>query len=172
MMKRTALVLSLLVFTALTSWGQRFAYIDSDYIMDNIPEYKAAEMEIERISIEWQKELEAMFGEIESLFRAYQAEAPMLPEEIRKQREEAIMTKEKTAKELQMKRFGRDGDLFQKRQELVKPIQDRVYEAVNEIATRGNYAVIFDKTGGLTMIFTDVRYDLSDEVLQRLGYRG
>jgi outer membrane protein len=151
--------------------GQRFAYIDSDYIMDNIPEYKAAEMEIERVSIEWQKELEDMFGEIESLFRAYQAESPMLPEEIRIQREEAIMNKEKTAKDLQMKRFGRNGELFQKRQELIKPIQDNIFNAVQEIATRGNYAVIFDKTGGLTMIYTDVRYDLSDEVLQRMGYR-
>ncbi len=170
-MKRIVIISALIVFSALSAIGQRFAYIDSDYIMDNIPEYKAAEMEIERISIEWQKELENMFGEIESLFRSYQAESPMLPEEIRVQREEAIMTKERTAKELQMKRFGRDGELFQKRQELVKPIQDNIYEAVQEIASRGNYAVIFDKTGGLTMIYTDVRYDLSDEVLQRMGYR-
>ncbi len=170
-MKKIIIISVLLMATSFVSFGQRFAYIDSDYIMDNIPEYKAAEMEIERISIEWQKELEGLFGEIEGLFRAYQAESPMLPEEIRKQREEAIFAREKTAKELQMKRFGRNGELFQKRQELVKPIQDRVYEAVNEIATRGNYAVIFDKTGGLTMIFADVRYDLSDEVLQKLGYR-
>ncbi len=170
-MRRIAIISALIIFSALTVMGQRFAYIDSDYIMDNIPEYKAAEMEIERISIEWQNELEEMFGEIESLFRAYQAESPMLPEEIRIQREETIMNKEKAAKDLQMKRFGRNGELFQKRQELVKPIQDNIYEAVQEIATRGNYAVIFDKTGGLTMIYTDVRYDLSDEVLQRMGYR-
>lgn len=170
-MKKIIIATTILVLAAMTSFGQRFAYIDSDYIMDNIPEYQAAEMEIEQISIEWQKELEDMFGEIESLFRAYQAESPMLPEEIRRQREEAIMEKEKAAKELQMSRFGRDGELFQKRQELIKPIQDKIFEAVEEIATRGNYAVIFDKTGGLTMIFTDVRYDLSDEVLQQMGYR-
>lgn len=170
-MKKIIIAFTILVLAAMTSFGQRFAYIDSDYIMDNIPEYQAAEMEIEQISIEWQKELEDMFGEIESLFRAYQAESPMLPEEIRRQREEAIMEKEKAAKELQMSRFGRDGELFQKRQELIKPIQDKIFEAVEEIATRGNYAVIFDKTGGLTMIFTDVRYDLSDEVLQQMGYR-
>lgn len=170
-MKKLIFVFTILSLLAFMSAAQRFAYIDSDYIMDNIPEYKAAEMEIEQLSVEWQKELEVMFGEIESMFVAYQAEAPMLPEEIRRQREEAIMTRERTAKELQMRRFGRDGELFQKRQELVKPIQDRIYEAVREIANRGNYAVIFDKTGGLTMIFTDVRYDLSDEVLTRLGYR-
>lgn len=170
-MKKFSILTVLLIFASLSVLGQRFAYIDSDYIMDNIPEYKAAEMEIERISIEWQKDIEDMFGEVESLFRAYQAESPMLPEEIRRQREETIMEKERVAKELQMQRFGRNGELFQKRQELIKPIQDQIFDAVQEIATRGNYAVIFDKTGGLTMIFTDVRYDLSDEVLQRMGYR-
>lgn len=170
-MKKAAFILTLLLLASLVSVGQRFAYIDSDYIMDNIPEFKAAEMEIEQLSIEWQKELEEMFGEIEQMFRTYQAEAPMLPEEIRRQREEAIVSRERAAKELQMRRFGREGELFQKRQELVKPIQDRIFDAVREIANRGNYAVIFDKTGGLTMIFADVRYDLSDEVLQRLGYR-
>lgn len=170
-MKKAAFIFTLLILASVVVVGQRFAYIDSDYIMDNIPEFKAAEMEIEQLSIEWQKELEEMFGEIEEMFRSYQAEAPMLPEEIRRQREEAIVSREQTAKELQMRRFGRDGELFQKRQELVKPIQDRIYDAVREIANRGNYAVIFDKTGGLTMIYADVRYDLSDEVLQRLGYR-
>lgn len=170
-MKRIAIAIALIAATAFTSLGQRFAYIDSDYIMENIPEYKAAELEIERISIEWQKELEAQFAEIEQMFRAYQAEAPLLPEEIRRQREEAIVSREQSTKELQMRRFGRDGELFQKRQELMQPIQDRIFDAVKEIATRGNYAVIFDKAGGVTMLYTDVRYDLSDEVLQRLGYR-
>lgn len=170
-MKKTVIGIILLSLISFTAISQRFAYIDSDYILDNIPEFKAAEMEIERLSIEWQKELEEMFAEIETLFRSYQAEAPMLPEEIRRQREEAIMTKERQAKELQMRRFGREGELFRKRQEMIQPIQDRIFDAVKEIANRGNYAVIFDKSGGVTMIHTDVRYDLSDEVLQRLGYR-
>ncbi len=170
-MKKTAILTLALLFATLAGFSQRFAYIDSEYILDNIPEYKAAEMEVEQLSIKWQTELERMFEEIEQLFRAYQAEAPLLPDEIRRQREEDIMTRERTAKELQMKRFGRDGELFAKRQELIRPLQDRIFEAVKDIATRGNYAVIFDKSGGLTMIFTDVRYDLSDEVLQRLGYR-
>ena len=170
-MKKTAILTLALLFATLAGFSQRFAYIDSEYILDNIPEYKAAEMEVEQLSIKWQTELERMFEEIEQLFRAYQAEAPLLPDEIRRQREKDIMTRERTAKELQMKRFGRDGELFAKRQELIRPLQDRIFEAVKDIATRGNYAVIFDKSGGLTMIFTDVRYDLSDEVLQRLGYR-
>ena len=169
-MKKIALFAAIILMASL-SFGQRFAYIDSDYIMDNIPEYKAAEQELEQISVEWQREIEQQFSDIDRLYREYQAEAPLLPEEMRRQREESIIQREKQAKELQMKRFGREGDLFKKRQELIKPIQDKVYEAIEEIATRGNYAVIFDKSGGLTMIFTDVRYDLSDEVLQRLGYR-
>lgn len=169
-MKKIALFAAILLFAG-ASFAQRFAYIDSDYIMENIPEYKAAEQELERISVVWQNEIERNFTEIDRIYREYQAEAPLLPEEMRRQREETIIERERVAKELQMQRFGRDGDLFKKRQELIKPIQDKVYEAIEEIATRGNYAVIFDKSGGITMIFTDVRYDLSDEVLQRLGYR-
>jgi outer membrane protein len=169
-MKKIALFAAIVLF-ANVSFAQRFAYIDSDYIMENIPEYKAAEQELERISVVWQTEVEQKFSEIDRMYREYQAEAPLLPEEMRRQREETIIGRERLAKELQMQRFGREGDLFKKRQELVKPIQDKVFEAIEEIATRGNYAVIFDKSGGITMIFTDVRYDLSDEVLQRLGYR-
>ncbi|MEE4176969.1 MAG: OmpH family outer membrane protein [Bacteroides sp.] len=169
-MKKTALF-TIMILLAGMSFGQRFAYIDSDYIMENIPEYKAAEQELEQISVSWQTEIEQKFSEVDRLYREYQAEAPLLPEDMRRQREESIIEQERIAKELQMQRFGREGDLFKKRQELIKPIQDKIYEAIEEIATRGNYAVIFDKSGGMTMIFTDVRYDLSDEVLQRLGYR-
>lgn len=151
--------------------AQRFAFIDTEYILENIPEYQAAEREIEQLSMEWQTEIEGMFAEIDRLYREYQAEAPLLPEEMKRQREEHIINKEREAKQMQMQRFGRDGELFTRRQELIKPIQDRIYDAVEHIANRGNYAVIFDKAGGASMIFTDVRYDLSDDVLQRLGYR-
>lgn len=170
-MKKLTFLLLIGLLTTGVAWGQRFAYVDTEYILEGIPEFQAAEMEIERLSIEWQKELEELFGEVERMFRSYQAEAPLLPEDTRRQREEAIMTKEREAKELQMRRFGHEGELFQKRQELIQPIQDRIYEAVKEVASRGNYAVIFDKAGGSTMLYTDIRYDLSDEVLQRLGYR-
>lgn len=163
----------LLLATALSFsvYGQRFAFVDTEYILDNIPEYKAAEREIEELSIQWQAEIENKFSEVDRLYREYQAEAPLLPEEMKRQREEVIISKEREAKELQVRRFGREGELFAKRQELLQPIQDRVYDAVEQIANRGNYAVIFDKAGGAAMIFSDVRYDLSDDVLQRLGYR-
>ncbi len=156
---------------ALTAFGQRFAYIDTEYILDNIPEYQAAEREIEELSIEWQRDIENKFSEVDRLYREYQAEAPLLPEDMKRQREEEIIRIEREAKELQMSKFGREGELFSKRQELIQPIQDRIYEAVEQIANRGNYAVIFDKAGGASIIFSDVRYDLSDDVLQRLGYR-
>jgi len=169
-MKRTILVLAL-VFWASIGFGQRFAYIDTEYILGNIPEFNAAEQELEQLSIGWQGEIEQLFSNVDRLYREYQAEAPLLPEEMRRRREEEIIELERRAKELQMQRFGREGDLFQKRQELIRPIQDKVFRAVEELATRENYAIIFDKAGSLTMIFTDVRFDLSDQVLRNLGYR-
>ncbi len=170
-MKKQLLLFLIMGAMSLTAFGQRFAYIDTEYILDNIPEYKAAEREVEDLSVQWQTEIENKFAEVDRLYREYQAEAPLLPDEMKRQREEEIIALERAAKELQMQRFGREGDLFEKRQELIQPIQDQVFEAVEEMASRGNYAVIFDKAGGASMIYTDVRYDLSDDVLQRLGYR-
>ncbi len=170
-MNKKLLLTLLVAIMATTAWGQRFAYVDTEYILDNIPEYQAAEREIEQLSVEWQAELEDKFAEVDRLYREYQAEAPLLPDEMKQEREDEIIQLEQQAKELQMKRFGREGELFQKRQELLEPIQEKVYDAVEEIASRGNYAVIFDRAGGVSMIYTDVRYDLSDDVLERLGYR-
>ncbi len=170
-MKKQLFLFIFISVISITAFGQRFAYIDTEYILDNIPEYQAAEREVEELSIQWQAEIEDKFAEVDRLYREYQAEAPLLPEEIKREREEEIIRVEREAKELQMQRFGREGDLFDKRQELIQPIQDQVYQAVEEMASRGNYAVIFDKAGGAAMIYTDVRYDLSDDVLQRLGYR-
>jgi len=169
-MKKFALILAVLLIATI-SYGQRFAYIDSDYIMENIPEFRAAEEELSRLSMQWQDEIEKVFAEVDRMYREYQAESPLLPEEIRRRREEAIINKEREAKELQMKRFGQDGELFTRRQTLVKPIQERVADALEDIANRQNYAMIFDKAGGASLVFADPRYDLSDEVLQRLGLR-
>lgn len=170
-MKKHLLLFLMVSSMSLTAFGQRFAYVDTEYILDNIPEYQAADREVEALSIQWQTEIENKFAEIDRLYREYQAEAPLLPDEMKRQREEEIIQKERAAKELQMQRFGREGDLFEKRQELIQPIQDQVFTAIEEMASRGNYAVIFDKAGGAAMIYTDVRYDLSDDVLQRMGYR-
>lgn len=170
-MKRIVIVSILMLVITITASSQRFAYIDTHYIMDYIPEYQAAQMELEQLTTDWQKELEAKFEKIDELRKQYQAESIILPEEIKREREKEINELEKEAKQLQMQRFGQGGDLSQKRQELIQPIQDKIYEAVEEIASRGNYAVIFDKSGEANMIYTDMRYDLSDDVLQHLGYR-
>ncbi|MBS4012281.1 MAG: OmpH family outer membrane protein [Bacteroidetes bacterium] len=170
-MKKVLLSTLLIGLFSFTTFAQRFAYIDTDYIMENIPEYKAAQRQIEELSVQWQKEVEEKFSAIDKMYKDYQAEAVLLPDDVKRQRENQIIEAERVAKALQMQRFGREGDLFKKREELIKPIQDKIYEAVQEVATKGNYAIIFDKSSGATMIFTDVRFDLSDEVLQKMGYR-
>lgn len=170
-MKKITILSAVILLSVFSALGQRFAYIDTEYILENIPEYQAAQMELNQLSQQWQTEIEAKFSEVEQMYREYQAESVLLPDDLRRQREEQIIAREREAKELQMKRFGRQGDLFKKREELIKPLQDQIYTAIEEIATRGNYAVIFDKAGGGNMIYSDVRYDLSDEVLQRMGYR-
>ena len=153
------------------TFAQKFAYVDTKYILENITEYKSAQEELNKISVDWQKEIEAKYTEINKLYKAFQAEQILLTENMKRKREEEIIRKEREAKELLKKRFGVDGDLFKKRQELVKPIQDKIYAAVKEIATNGNYAVIFDKGGELTMLFTDPKYDKSEDVLNKLGYK-
>ncbi|TVQ11709.1 MAG: OmpH family outer membrane protein [Bacteroidetes bacterium] len=170
-MKKLAFVSIITFLSVFSVLGQRFAYVDTEYILENIPEYQAAQMELNQLSERWQSEIETKFAEIDRMYRDYQAESVLLPEEMRRQREEQIIGKEREAKELQMRRFGREGDLFKQREQLVKPLQDQIYNAIEEIATRGNYAIIFDKAGGGNMIYSDVRHDLSDEVLQKMGYR-
>lgn len=172
-MNKSAFLLSIIIlFSIVSVSAQRFAFIDTEYILENIPEYQAAQMELNQLSQQWQTEIEAKFAEVEQLYRDYQAEAVLLPDEMRRQREEQIIQQEREAKELQMKRFGREGDLFQKREELIKPLQDQIYTAIEEIASRENFAIVFDKAGGGgNIIYSDVRHDLSDRVLQSMGYR-
>lgn len=152
--------------------AQRFAYIDSEYILNNIPEYQEAQKELDAQSAVWQQQIEAKYAEIDRLYKAYQAEQILLTEEQRRKREQEIITKEKEAKDFQKSKFGVDGELFKKRQELVKPIQDKIYTALDQIATTNTLAIIFDKSGQSNMIYTNPKYDKSDEVLKKLGYKG
>ncbi|MDD3877119.1 MAG: OmpH family outer membrane protein [Bacteroidales bacterium] len=151
-------------------FAQRFAVVDTEYILGKIPEYQIAQDRINDMAVEWQREIEQKFSEIEQMYRSFQAESVLLPAEMKTRREEEIIQKEKEAKDLQKKRFGTDGDLSKKRQELIKPIQDRVYNAVEEIATKNNFAVVFDKANGLSMLYVNPRNDISEEVLESLGY--
>ncbi len=171
-MKKAILTIVLVVAAFAFSNAQKFAYVDVEYILKSIPEYDIAQTKIDDISAQWQKELEEKFAEIDKLYKAFQADAVLMPEDIKKQKEDEIIKKEKEAKDLQKQRFGNNGDLFKKRQELVKPIQDKISEAISQVSTKGGYAIIFDKSSSLTMVYVDPKFDISDQVLEQMGYRG
>lgn len=170
-MKRILLTITVLMGLWSVSSAQKFAFIDTEYIMENIPAYKAAQDQLDQLSGQYQKELESMHAEVEQMYNDFQAESVLLSEDMKRKREDVIISKEKDYKMLQRKYFGPNGDLFQKRQGLVKPIQDDIFNAVQEISNEGSYAVIFDKAGGTTLFFTNPKFDLSDQVLQKLGYK-
>ena len=162
--------LSLILITTLSVNAQRFAYVDTDYILENIPQYNDKQSQLDEIAVQWQGEIEALYAEIDRMYKDFQAEQILLTDEMKKKREDDIMEKEQEAKELQRKRFGYQGDLFQKRQQLVKPLQDQVYDAIKDVAKGRGYAVIFDKASAMTMLYTNSKYDLSDDILEELGF--
>jgi outer membrane protein len=170
-MKRILVILAALILPLGIATAQKYAFVDTEYILNNIPNYKAAQEQLDKISADWQKEVEAKYAEIEKMYKDYQAERVLLSEDMRRQREDAVVNKEKEAKELQKSYFGQEGALFKKRQELIQPIQDDIYKAIKDLATESGYAVIFDTSSGPSMIYTNPRYDISDEVLQKLGYK-
>jgi outer membrane protein len=170
-MKRIILLLVLVAGMAGISSAQKFAFVDTDYILNNIPAYKAAQTQLDKLSADYQAEVEEKFKQIDQMYKDYQAEKVLLSEPMRVKKEEEIVKKEKEARDFQRQYFGQDGDLFKRRQELVKPIQDDIYNAVKALATEGGYAVIFDSAAGLSMLYTNPRNDKSDEVLERLGYK-
>jgi outer membrane protein len=154
---------------SLTAMCQKYGYIDSEYILSNIPDYKEAQAELDRIAAMWQKEIETKFKSIDSMYKKYQVESITLPENLKKQREDAIIAAEQNAKDLQKRRFGKDGDLFKKREELVKPIQDKVFSAIEEYAKEKNFAFVFDAAGSMTIIYADPKWELNDAIMQKLG---
>lgn len=164
------LILTLFVATlSLSGFAQRYAYVDTEYILKNLSAYDDAQKELNRLSTQWQKEIEERYESIDRLYKAYQAEKVLLTEEMRKEREEEIVRKEEEAKDLQRQRFGVEGDLFKKRQELIQPIQDDIYTAIKEVAQGGGFSVIFDKANQSNILYADPRYDKSDRVLSRMG---
>jgi len=170
-MKKLVLTITAILSVVLFANAQKYAFIDTEYILENIPAYTAAQDQLDQLSSQYQKELESMHTEIEQMYKDYQAESVLLSEDMKRKREDVIISKEKDYKQLQSKYFGPNGDLYKKRQGLIKPIQDDIFNAVQEISTDGGYAVIFDKAGGTTLFFTNPRYDLSDQVLEKLGYK-
>lgn len=167
-MKKLSMII-IAMFLGVSVFSQKYGYVDTDYILTNIPEYLDAVDILEEFSIKWQKEVEEKFGEIDQLYKAYQAEAVLLPEDMKKERENEIILKEKEAKDLQKQRFGQNGDLYQKRLDLIQPIQEKIYNAIETIAESNNYAFVFDRAGSLTILFVKDKYDLSDDVLDEVG---
>lgn len=149
--------------------AQRFGYIDTDFILNKMPEYKKAQDEINQLSQAWEKEVTEMDKKIEGMYSALQAEQVLLTEEMKKERTDVIQKKEAELKEYQKKVFGFGGLFFLKKQELIKPIQDKVWDAVDKVCKENSLAIMFDKAGELVMIYTDPRYDYTDFVLDQLG---
>jgi outer membrane protein len=165
------LILIALICFASVSQAQKFAYVDSDYILERIPEYASAEDQLEKLSVNWQSEIEEVYQQIDVLYKKYQADKILLTQEMKNKRESEIINKEKDAKELQRKRFGPEGDLYKKRTELVKPIQDKVYNAIQDFSNEKRYDIIFDKSSNLIMLFSNPDLDKSDDILKILGYK-
>ena len=169
-MKKLLLILTLSFTTITATQAQKFAYVDTDYILNKIPEFKQAQDKLDAISADWQKEIENKYTEVDQMYRAYQQEQVLLTDEMKVKREEAIINKETQAKQLQQKYFGPEGDLYLKRQELIKPIQDKIYDAIQQLAANNKYQVIFDSSSDLIMLYKNNNLDKSDEVLDLMGY--
>jgi outer membrane protein len=170
-MKKISFIAIAFVLSTTSMFAQKFAYVDTEYILSNIPSYKAAQDEIDNIAKEWQTEIDTKRSEIDKLYREYQAEKVLLTQEMRAKREEEIISKERDLKKLQNDYFGPEGLLYQKREEKVGPIQEEIYNSLKEIANESGYALIFDTSSGPSILFSNPRYDISDQVLQRLGYK-
>lgn len=170
-MKKLALLLFFAAITTVTVQAQRYAIIDTRYILDKIPEYKAAEKKLQQVSEQWQREIDTLQGRLDKMYKNYEAEQYMLSEELKKKREDELFNMEKEVRELQKRRFGFEGDLFKERQRLIKPIQDKVYNAVQKIAVARGYDFVLDKSEGITVIFADPKLDKSEEVLREIGIK-
>lgn len=170
-MKKILIAASLVMAIAMNAGAQRYAIVDTKYILDKIPDYKEAQEHLDQVSLQWQKEIDQKQAELDRLYRNFEAERVMLSEELKKKREDELFMREKEVRDLQRQRFGFEGDLFKKRQELVKPIQDRVYNAIQKIAANRQYDFILDKSEGITVIFADPKLDRSEDVLRELGVK-
>ena len=170
MKKLLFLAFVLLVTTSLIQ-AQRYAIIDTKYILDKLPEYKNADKQLAEIGTTWQKEIDDKQAQLNLMYRNFDAEQFMLSDELKKKREDQLFNMEKDIRELQKKRFGYEGDLFKERQRLVKPVQDKVYNAIQKMAVNRGYDFVLDKSEGITVIFADPKLDKSEEVLRELGFK-
>ena len=170
MKKLLPFVFSLLLLSFVAN-AQRYAVIDSKYILEKLPEYKESQTKLNQFSVQWQKEIEQKQAELDKMYKDYDAEQVMLADDLKKKREDELFNREKEVRDLQKKRFGFEGDLFKKRIELIKPIQDKVYIAIQKLAVDKSYDFILDKSEGITVIFADPKLDRSDDVLKFMGIK-
>ena len=168
-MKKQFLLIAFFGLLSIPFISQKYAFIDTKYILSQMPEYTTAQKEIDDMAEKWQKEIEQQYNEIEQKYKAYQAEEILLPEETKKTRQQEIIELEMKAKEMQKKRFGVEGDLFKKRKELIDPIQEKIYKAVKQLAKDNSYSFILDKSKNSNIIYAEPKYDKSDAVLRKIN---
>lgn len=164
------LIIAVLAMTAMTAGAQKFALLDMEYILNNIPAYERANEQLNQVSKKWQAEVDAISNEAATMYKNYQNEVVFLSQDQKKERQEAIMNKEKEAGELKRKYFGPEGELFRKRESLMTPIQDEIYNAVKEISELRGYSLVLDRASDTGIIFGSPKIDISNEVLEKLGY--
>lgn len=170
-MNKIFFLLLLTSMLTLNAGAQKYAVIDSKYILDKLPQYKVAQQVLDAIAASWQKEIDELQMNLDKMYKNYESEQVMLSEDLKKKREDQLFMKEKELRDLQRKRFGFEGELFKKRQELIKPIQDKVYNAIQKMAVQRGYDFILDKSEGITVIFADPKLDKSEDLLKDLGVR-
>lgn len=169
-MKKIFLLAAFFGFATI-GFSQKYAIVDTRYILDKMPDYKLAQHRLDSIAAGWQKDIDSKQADLDNMYKAYDAEQVMLSDDLKKKREDQLFNKEKDLRDLQRKRFGFEGDLFKKRQELVKPVQDKVYNAIQKLATSRGYDFVLDKSEGITIIFADPKLDKSEDVLRELNIR-
>jgi len=170
-MKKAILIVCFTLLAISASFAQRFAYVDSDYILKHVPEYASAQKQLSALSDQWQKEVDGRFQEIDRLYKAFQADQVLMTPDMKKRREAEIIDKEKAAKDFQRQKFGPDGELAQKSSSIIKPIQDRVSKAIQGVAESENLDMIFDKNSEVIMLYANPRYDKSADVITKLGLK-
>jgi outer membrane protein len=170
-MKKLLILTTCFLLVGAVTQAQRYAVIDSKYILDKLPEYKDAQKLLDQFSEQWQQEVDQKQALMDKMYKEYEAEQVMLSDVLKKKREDELYNKEKELRDLQKKRFGFEGDLFKKRQELIKPIQDKVFNAVQKLAVEKQYDFILDKSEGITVIFADPKLDKSADIIRNLGVK-
>ncbi len=165
-----SLLPALLLFASLSAWGQKYAYVDTEYILSHLPEYAEAQKELNSLASGWLDEIEDKYEAANQLETAYRAERVLLTSEMRRKREDEISSKRTEATDMQKAKFGVEGELFQKRQELIQPVQEQIFQVLKDLSSSRGYMVIFDKAKDSNMLYTNPKYDISDRVIKELGY--